>query len=187
MSRLRARPGSLCTLHRVAAYAISACFVGGCAHRADSITQRVLLPESAERYAMAAHQAFVYPVPIRTPGPAFPAAGMPRVLPPLTLCVGFVVDAEGRATQVSPLIQEGCDDGASQPLLRDAALAAVAAWAFEPAMFCDYPDAAARDRDWNGYGCAGDNVQAHVVPVSLAYAFTFEIREGRQRVVAAKR
>lgn len=136
---------------------------------------------------MAAHQAFVYPVPISAPGPTFPATDMPRALPPLTLCVGFVVDVAGRTTQVSPLVQEGCDDGTSQPRLRDAAHAAVAAWAFEPAMFCDYPDAATRDRDWNGYGCAGANVQARVVPVSLAYAFTFEIREGRQRVVAAKR
>ena len=167
--------------------ALAAYVAGGCAHRIDRVDQRLLLPESAERYAMAAHQAFVYPVPISAPGPTFPATGMPRALPPFTLCVGFVVDPAGRTTQASPLIQEGCDDGASQPLLRDAALAAVAAWAFEPAMFCDYPDAAARDRDWNGYGCAGDNVQARVVPVSLAYAFTFEIREGRQRVVAAKR
>lgn len=54
-------------------------------------------------------------------------------------------------------------------------------------MFCDYPDAASRDRDWNGNGCAGERVQARVVPVSLAYAFTFEIREGRQRVATRKR
>lgn len=159
----------------------------GCAHRVEHINQRLLLPQSAGHYEMAPHQAFVYPVPIQMAGPAFPAAGMPRELPPLTLCVSFVVDTTGKATQVAPLRQTGCGDGASQPSLRDAALSAVAGWTFEPAMFCDYPDAASRDRDWNGDGCAGERVQARVVPVSLAYAFTFEIREGRQRVATRKR
>ena len=187
MSHVRVGPRGHGALSRAAVCIVVACAAGGCVHRTDSITQRLLLPEAAGRYDMAAHQAFVYPVPVAMAGPAFPSTGMPRELPSLTVCVAFVVDVEGRATQVSPLRQSGCDDGAVQPLLRDAALAAVAGWAFEPAMFCDYPDAVSRDRDWNGQGCAGDRVQARAVPVSLAYAFTFEIREGRQRVVAAKR
>ena len=41
--------------------ALAAYVAGGCAHRIDRVDQRLLLPESAERYAMAAHQAFVYP------------------------------------------------------------------------------------------------------------------------------
>lgn len=172
---------------RFFACAIAVWLVSGCAHRIDSIGQRLLLPEAAGRYEMAAHQAFVYPVPVDTAGPTFPSAGMPRELPALTLCVAFVVDDKGKATQVLPLHQEGCVDGDAHPLLRDAALSAVAGWTFEPAMFCDYPDATSRDRDWNGYGCAGERVQARVVPVTLAYAFTFEIREGRQRVAARKR
>jgi hypothetical protein len=172
---------------RFLACALAASLASGCAHRIDRVDQRLLLPESAGRYEMAAHQAFVYPVPIDTAGPAFPSTGMPRELPAFTLCVAFVVDDRGMATQVVPLHQAGCADGAAQPLLRDAALAAVAGWTFEPAMFCDYPDAKSRDRDWNGHGCAGERVQARVVPVSLAYAFTFEIREGRQRVATAKR
>lgn len=170
----------------VTAMAIAA-LVAGCAHRIDSVDQRLLLPASAARYDMAPHQAFVYPAPLDNPAPAFPAEGMPRELPPVTLCVAFVVDAEGRTTAVSPLEQDGCaGEGAPAPL-REAALSVVAAWRFTPAMFCDYPDAATRDRDWNGHGCAGEDVQARVVPVSLAYAFTFEIREGRQRVASAKR
>lgn len=172
---------------RFAISALAIALASGCAHRIDSVDQRMLLPASAARYEMAAHQAFVYPAPKENAAPSFPFHGMPRELAPVTLCIGFVVDEEGRATEVSPLLQAGCDDPLSQPALRDAALAAVAAWRFEPAVFCDYPDAATRDRDWNGHGCAGAVVQARVVPVSLAYAFTFEIREGRQRVVAAKR
>lgn len=172
---------------RFLAGVLAAYLVSGCAHRIDSIDQRLLMPEAAGRYEMAAHQAFVYPVPVETAVPAFPSAGMPRELPALTLCVAFVVDDKGKATEVAPLRQAGCADGDAQPLLRDAVLSAVAGWTFEPAKFCDYPDAVSRDRDWNGYGCAGERVQARVVPVSLAYAFTFEIREGRQRVATAKR
>src|SRR5690606_33649976 len=40
------------------------CTMAGCAHRTDRIDridQRLLMPESAGRYDMAAHQAFVYP------------------------------------------------------------------------------------------------------------------------------
>jgi hypothetical protein len=172
---------------RLAGSVLAIVLVSGCAHRIDSIDQRLLLPASAARYDMAAHQAFVYPAPKDNAGPSFPLGDMPRELAPVTLCVGFVVDGEGRATEVSPLVQAGCADPVSQPALRDAALAAVAAWRFEPAVFCDYPDAATRDRDWNGHGCAGAVAQSRVVPVSLAYAFTFEIREGRQRVAASKR
>lgn len=186
MKRMR-DPGYLGGPMRIAACALAACAGAGCAHRVEQVDQRLLLPESAGRYEMAPYQAFVYPVPIKMVGPAFPAAGMPRELPALTLCVSFVVDTTGKAAQVAPLRQTGCDDGSSQLSLRDAALSAVAEWTFEPAMFCDYPDAASRDRDWNGDGCAGERVQARVVPVSLAYAFTFEIREGRQRVATRKR
>jgi hypothetical protein len=183
----RREQGERHALWRTGACFIAACLANGCAHRVDSIEQRLLLPEAAGRYEMAPHQAFVYPVPVDTAGPAFPSAGMPRELPAFTLCVAFVVDEKGKATQVAPLRQAGCADGAAQPLLRDAALSAVSGWTFEPAMFCDYPDALSRDRDWNGYGCAGERVQARAVPVTLAYAFTFEIREGRQRVATAKR
>lgn len=172
---------------RLASGVLTIVLVSGCAHRIDSVEQRMLLPASAARYDMAAHQAFVYPAPMDNAAPSFPLGEMPRELAPVTLCVGFVVDGEGRATEVSPLLQPGCADPQSQPALRDAALAAVSTWRFQPALFCDYSDAATRDRDWNGHGCAGAVVQSRVVPVSLAYAFTFEIREGRQRIAAAKR
>jgi hypothetical protein len=172
---------------RLAGSVLAIALASGCAHRIDSVDQRLLLPASAARYEMAAHQAFVYPLPRDNAAPVFPMDNMPRELAPVTVCVAFVVDGEGRTTELSPLQQPGCGDPAAEPALRDASLAAVATWRFEPAMFCDYPDAATRDRDWNGQGCAGAVDHARVVPVSLAYAFTFEIREGRQRVAAMKR
>ena len=77
-------------------------------------------------------------------------------------------------------------DPAAQPLLGKAVLDAVSAWRFKPAMFCTYPDAATRDRDWNGDGCTGAVVEARPVAVTLAYAFTFEVRNGRHQVGAAR-
>ncbi|MEL1266021.1 hypothetical protein [Pseudoxanthomonas putridarboris] len=160
--------------------------LAGCATRISAVDKRLILPEGTSRYGMAAHQAFVYPVPLNNPTPAFPAGYAPRELPATTLCVSFVVDAEGLPADVSPLAQAGCAAPESFAPLRDAVLSAVVGWRFKPAMFCDYPDAATRDRDWNGNGCAGERVEARVVPVSLAYAFTFEVRDGQRRVASAK-
>lgn len=160
---------------------------GGCATRTGNVDQRMLLPDTAARYEMAPHQAFVFPLPRYNATPAFPAASALRELPPTTVCVAFIVDAQGITSDVRPLEQAGCERGAPVAHLHEAAVEAVAAWRFSPAMFCDYPDAATRDRDWDGAGCAGERVEARAVPVSLAYAFTFEVRNDKGRVVSRKR
>lgn len=167
--------------------AASAVALAGCAHRIDSVEQRLVLPASAPRYDMAAHQAFAYPVPQGNAAPAFPPHFDARELPPTTICVSFTVDVEGRVRAAAAFAQPGCDAPERLQALRDASLSAVAGWRFAPAMFCDYPDAATRDRDWNGTGCAGARVQARTVPVTLAYAFTFEVRNGKRSVGAARR
>ena len=161
--------------------------LGGCATRIDTVDKRLILPEGATRYEMATHQAFVYPVPLQNPAPVFPEDFAPRELAATTICVAFIVDGEGLATSLAPLLQAGCVPPDSMPALRDAVLSAMAGWRFKPAMFCDYPDAATRDRDWTGEGCAGEQVEASIVPVSLAYAFTFEVRSGKHRVSSARR
>lgn len=173
--------------HRSGLLALIVVLAGCATSRIAAVDKRLILPEGASRYAMAAHQAFVYPVPLDNPTPLFPPDYAPRELPATTLCVAFVVDAEGLPTGVSPLAQAGCAAPEAFAPLRDAVVSAVAGWRFAPAMFCDYPDAATRDRDWNGNGCAGERVEARVVPVSLAYAFTFEVRDGQRRVASAKR
>lgn len=158
-----------------------------CASRTGSVDRRLILPESAARYPMSAHQAFAYPVPLSSDSPVFPGGYEARELPPTTICVSFVIDEEGQPIRVASLEQEGCADPRQFGPLHDAAVSAVAAWRFEPAMFCDYPDAATRDRDWNGRGCAGEVAGKRVVPVSLAYAFTFEIRNGKRKVASLRR
>lgn len=159
----------------------------GCAARIDSVERRLILPEGASRYEMAPNQAFAYPVPLHNATPAFPAHYAVRELTPTTLCVSFVVDVQGQPADVAALAQEGCSDPMQFDELSEAAISAVSGWRFEPAMFCDYPDAATRDRDWNGHGCAGEVTGKRAVPVSLAYAFTFEIRHGKPNVGSLQR
>ena len=158
----------------------------GCATRTAGVEQRLILPEGAARYEMQAHQAFVYPAPLENSPPQFPADFGARTLPPTTLCVGFVVAGDGSVGNLELLDQPGCIAAGRQPRLDAAVLEAVSAWHFEPAAFCDYPDAATRNRDWTGVGCAGAVAAVRPVAVSLAYAFTFEVREGRARIGATQ-
>ena len=160
--------------------------LGGCVTRTAGVEQRLILPEGSARYEMSDHQAFVYPAPQGNQPPAFPEALERRELAPTTLCASFVVDAGGAVRDVALLEDAGCAVAASQPVLGGAVLEAVSAWRFEPAMFCTYPDAATRNRDWNGHGCAGEVAEARPVAVTLAYAFTFEVRNGRPRVDAVR-
>jgi hypothetical protein len=153
-----------------------------CATRTAAVDQRLILPEGAARYEMAASQAFVFPAPRDNLPPVFPAGYERHDLPPTTLCASLVVDAEGGVRDVALLEDAGCEGRGAQPQLAAAVLGAVSSWHFDPAMFCDYPDEAARNRDWNGVGCAGAVVETKPVAVTLAYAFTFEVRDGRAQV-----
>lgn len=161
--------------------------LAACATRTAAVDQRLILPEGAARYEMESNQAFVFPVPQGNAAPAFPEGFGKRDLAPTTLCVNFVVDADGTLRDVALLEEAGCAGATAQPLLGAAVLEAVSAWRFEPAMFCNYPDAATRNRDWNGVGCAGAVAEAKPVAVTLAYAFTFEVRNGRRQVGAARK
>lgn len=165
----------------------SVCMLSGCATRTAAVDQRLILPEGSARYELADHQAFVFPAPAGNATPGFPEAFEPRDLPPTTLCASFVVDATGGVRDARLLRDPGCVDPGVQPQLGAAVIAAVSAWHYQPAVFCTYPDAATRNRDWNGSGCAGAVKEATPVAVTLAYAFTFEVRNGRRRVGAARR
>ena len=163
-----------------AAAALPAC--AACATRTAAVDQRLILPAGAARYELAADQAFVFPAPRDNAPPVFPAGYERRDLPPTTLCASLVVDATGGVRDVALLEDAGCVAGAAQPQLGAAVLDAVASWRFDPAMFCDYPDEATRNRDWNGVGCAGAVAEARPVAVTLAYAFTFEVRNGHAQI-----
>lgn len=161
--------------------------LAGCATRTAGVEQRLILPEGSARYELADHQAFVFPAPLGNGPPSFPEGFGKDELPPTTLCASLVVEADGTVRDIALLDDPGCAAADPQPLLASAVVDAVSAWRFAPAMFCTYPDAATRDRDWNGQGCAGAVAEARPVAVTLAYAFTFEVRNGRPRVGASRR
>lgn len=169
---------------RFVALLLMAC--GGCATRSTTVEQRMFLPEGAASYAMQDHQAFVFPVPHANPPPEFPPDYPLRELPPTTVCISFVVDELGAVGRPEPQSGAGCVAAAEAAPLYAATVAGVRQWRFDPAMFCSYPDAATRDRDWNGRGCSGATAETRVVPVSLSYAFTFEVKDGKTRIGAAK-
>lgn len=163
---------------------LTAC--SGCATRTTTVGQRMFLPEGAASYAMQDHQAFVFPVPHANPPPDFPPDyPLRRELPPTTVCISLVVDEAGAVGRPEPQPGTGCAMAEEAAPLYAAVLARVRQWRFDPAMFCSYPDAATRDRDWNGRGCSGAVTEARVVPVSLSYAFTFEVRNGERKVASA--
>ncbi|WP_024869475.1 energy transducer TonB [Pseudoxanthomonas suwonensis] len=160
--------------------------LGACTSRLAGVDQRMMVPEGVARYEMASNQAFVFPAPRENPAPAFPPELAQRELPPTTLCAGFVVDPEGHVRQAKLLQDPGCAPPEAQPQLGAAVVEAVSSWRFDPAVLCVYPDATTRDRDWNGVGCAGAVAEARPVAVTLGWAFTFEVREGRAQVVATR-
>lgn len=161
--------------------------LGGCASGSGTVGQRMLVPDGVERYGMQEHQAFVFPVAHGNPAPGFPPGYPLRDLRPTTVCLSFVVDEAGHVQNATAQPGPECvPESTAEPLYRQA-LAQVRQWRFEPAMFCSYPDAVTRDRDWNGRGCNGAVSEARKVPVTLTYAFTFEANNGHYRVGSEKR
>lgn len=104
-----------------------------------------------------------------------------RELPPTVVCLQVVVDAEGRVERSVALTDRPeCVSGAAAenaPLLQ-AAQEAVAQWRYTPAAVCHYAAGIAPDDRGT---CAGAE-RLVPVPVSLLYAFTFEIVHGQHTV-----
>ena len=185
MAAIAARGG-----HRLAtglACLLLAAGPGGCAStlRNTDVGQQMIQPAGNPRYEMASHQAFVMPRPQANPAPAFPDDYRPAGEVSATLCVAVVVAEDGAVRGITPIDAPGCvATGAAPALLEASVRNTVSAWRFSPAMLCTYPDAASRDRDWNGHGCAGAVEEARRVPVTLAWAFTFSMRDGQPRVTS---
>ncbi len=147
------------------------------------VGQRMIMPTTDTRYELAPHQGFVFPRILANDSPAFPAHYRPPSPFSATLCVSLAVGEDGEVRNVHLVGAPGCiaPEEAPEPL-GTAVLEAVAAWEFEPALLCEYPDAATRNRDWNGGGCTGAVSAVKPVPVTLAWAFTFELQQGQARV-----
>lgn len=143
----------------------------------------MISPATASRYELASHQAFVFPQILASDAPGFPAHYRPTSPFTATVCASLVVGEDGAVRDVRLLDAPGCVPAAEAPeALAAAVQAAMTAWQFRPALLCEYPDAATRNRAWNGDGCAGPVRTARPVPVTLSWAFTFELRDGQARV-----
>ncbi len=170
----------------------------GCATRpaatedvADSsynIGQRLLVAESGggqggeiQPYARSARELFRMPEPVHAPPPELPALQGRQSLPPVTVCLNVVVDEQGQVQRSFPLLahsQCGAGGDADNGPLLQAAGDAVRRWRFAPAAICHFAPGTAPIAAGD---CAGA-ARVEEVPVTLPYAFTFEIVQGQARV-----
>jgi len=155
--------------------------------RSDAVDQRLLSPSLAaagagkvEQYTLQPQQAFRMPLLHDNVDPALPADTPRTRLAPTTVCVQVIIDAQGAVQRTEPLLDRAeCSAGAdpaNRDLLQAVARAALG-WQYQPAAVCHYRDLAPqRPGD-----CAGAE-RIEPVPVTLNYAFTFQMERGQVRV-----
>ncbi|MFC3655233.1 hypothetical protein FZ025_13785 [Xanthomonas hyacinthi] len=161
--------------------------------RLDSVDRRLLAPRgdgapggAVTAYTMQPQQVFRMPQPLDAATPQLPADSPRRTLPPTTVCVRVILSAQGAVQRSEPLHdRKECSAGAlaDNADLLQAVQREVARWRFVPAAICTYADPAQRPAL---EGRCDDAVSVEEVPVTLAYAFTFEVREGKASVQAGR-
>lgn len=152
-----------------------------------SVDQRMLTPEAAggaakvERYQLAPSEVFRMPQPEHAPNPELPADSPRQTLAPTTVCARLVIDAAGAVQRAELLAdRDECQAGAQAEYadLAAATLQKVRQWRFVPAALCRF--AAGQSPTEPGQCDGAQWVEA--VPVTLLYAFTFQVEQGRARV-----
>lgn len=144
------------------------------------------VPSQVQAYTLGTNEGYRMPQLHTAPEPVVGAEDPRRALPPTTVCLQVVVDAQGQVERSLPLTdRDECGAGiaAENAVLLRAVQAAVAGWAFSPAAVCHFSPGARPD---NGGDCEGA-AWIEPVPVSLLYAFTFEIIHGRHVVRSGRR
>jgi len=153
-----------------------------------NVDQRMLPPDSpggsgakAERYTLAPSEVFRMPQPQDVGNPELPADSPRQTLAPTTVCARVIVNAEGSVQRAESLAdRDDCaasSDAANADLVQ-AMLAKVQQWRFEPAAVCHFAADRPPQDDQN---CDGAQT-VEPVPVTLLYAFTFEVEQGRVHV-----
>ncbi|HVJ39782.1 MAG TPA: hypothetical protein VM687_18505 [Stenotrophomonas sp.] len=133
-----------------------------------------------EQYTLQPQQAFRMPLVHDNVDPVLPADTPRTSLAPTTVCLRVIIDAHGVVQRTEALLDRPeCSPGgdpANADLLQ-AAAQAVQTWQYQPAAVCHYPALVPqRPRD-----CAGAE-RIEPVPVTLNYAFTFQMERGQVRV-----
>ena len=180
--------------------ALAACALAlaGCASRGETVAdvegsrrvdQRMLLPSASasaagavSSYQLRPQERFRMPRPLDAAMPELPADSPRNALAPTTVCARIVVSEQGAVQRVHPLDdRDECHAGAAMENadLMQAVQERLLQWTFAPAAVCTW-DAGSRPATADD-DCAGA-AKVEAVPVTLLYAFTFEIREGRASV-----
>lgn len=156
--------------------------------RSRHVGQRMLQPidqqgdaaDIAPTWEKGPNQVFRYPEPIDNTLPSLPADSKRPRLAPTTICVRLEIAETGAVRRVDALDDRAECQAGSLPEnadLMQAVRERLLQWTFVPFAVCTWPPDKPAYRDANG-GCTGA-IKIEPQPVSLLYAFTFEIREGK--------
>lgn len=153
--------------------------------RGRYVNQRMLLPlasagaSAIPTYEMRPQERFRMPQALEDALPQLPSDSPRRTLAPTTVCVRAVVSAQGQVQRVDALDdRDECHAGnaVENADLLQVARESVQQWIFAPAAICTWNAGARMPKDADD--CTGA-AKVEPVPVSLLYAFTFEVREGK--------
>ncbi|QHG88030.1 hypothetical protein ACCQ13_15245 [Xanthomonas sp. NCPPB 1638] len=157
--------------------------------REDSVDQRMLPVQSAadgtgaiQAYTLSPTQRFRMPRAVRSDPPTLPPDWSQQTLAPTTVCVQVILTADGAVQRVDPLSdRDECSKGQlpEHADLLQAVRTAVMQWQFVPAAMCTYTPGATPPADLDD--CTGA-ARVEPVPVTLPFAFTFEVRQGKASV-----
>jgi len=181
-----------------AAIAIAALMMLGCTRhdirqavdtREENVDHQRLDPQppagigsgAVETYTLQPGESYRMPQLHTAPPPVLGDREQRQELALTTVCVQLVIDADGKVDRSIPIADRtACQAGAAAEngALRQAVQEAVQHWRFSPAAVCHFaPGKHPRDPS----DCEGaDRIEP--IPVSLLYAFTFEIVKGRHYV-----
>jgi hypothetical protein len=184
-------------VRRTFASAMMALVVAGCAGRdqittvdtrAENVGHQRLAPQqdaaggaAIGTFELGAAEGYRMPQLYAGPQPVVGDRDPRQELPPTRICLQVVVNADGRVER-SVLLNDRteCAAGAlhENAVLVQAAQEAVAQWRYSSAAVCHF--AAGKVPEDRG-DCRGAE-RIEPVPVSLLYAFTFEVVRGQQTV-----
>ena len=149
-------------------------FLTACRHTTYGVDRAMILPDGAPQVSVREGEHFLMAVPIDQPMPDWPADA--DTLPAGSVCMNFVISADGEVGAVKSLDAPGCvptQDATAAPFQK-AVADAVSRWRFFGAALCkvDGPESA----------CRQDNADITPVPIQVAYRFDFSMQNGRRQI-----
>lgn len=148
----------------------------------DRVDTRMLLPPGAERHTVDDGEVFLMAAPVDETLPVFQPVGHASNIPPVTVCVEFIVNIAGEVESVAPVVDgDGCQAPISALALEfsDAVMSAVRNWSYVSAALCRPAHPADVD-------CQDAASVLQPVPIKLAFAFTYRRSAGKDSLGAGR-